>query len=127
MAEWMTKEFIPDDNNLHRRVNDKCYDALAGKCTEGAFLLRAKEEYLSVNWAERIDLMTSSTDPNSGKIFKIAELGVKEPRAIGLDVEHIPSQYNPAHAGILGDRLHDNVQRIIVASTLAEKSKMLVQ
>jgi len=122
-----TKEFIPDDNSLHRRVNDRCYDALAGKCTEGAFLLRSKEEYLSANWAERTDLQTSATDHNSGKVFKLAELVVKEPRAIGLNVEHIPTLNNHAHAGILGISLHDDVQKIIVASKLAEKSKILKQ
>jgi len=120
-----SKEFIPDDNNVHRRVNDRCYDALSGRCTEGAFLLRPKEEYLSVNWAERTDLKTSATDNNSGKIFKVAELVVKEPRAIGLGVEHIPTVNNPAHAGITGISLQDDVQKIIVASKLAEKSKML--
>ena len=128
MAERMTtKEFIPDDNNLHRRVNDRCYDALAGKCTEGAFLLRSKEEYLSVNWAERTDLQTTTTNPNSGKVFKLAELVVKEPRAIDLNVEHIPTINNFAHAGIKGVSLHDDVQKIIVASKLAEKSKMVKQ
>ena len=118
------KEIIPDDNNLHRRIHDKCYDALSGKCTEGAFLLREKEDYLSANWAEKTDLKTSAIDLNSGKVFKVVGVEVKIPRNLQLSVEHMPSQNNFSHSGVLGDSLHDDVQ-IIIASKLAEKSKIL--
>ncbi len=120
----MLIEQIPENDHLYRRVHHKCYDPISGKCTEGAFLLKLdrQEQYLSVDWAERTTLEVSCLDPNTKKKFKIAEIRAGYPRELGLTVEHKPSLKHIAHAGILGKALHDDVQRIIIASQLAEKS-----
>ncbi len=122
-------EKIPNDNHLHRRVSSVNYDSRTGKCTEGTYLLRIrdnkKEEYLSVDWAERAKLEISRRDPNNpGRIFKIAELVVEEPLKLGLAVDHIPTSKNLAHAGISGKDLFDEVASLKIAAQLAEKSIM---
>ena len=118
-------ENIPPDNHLYRKVPDNCYDISSGLCTEGAFLLRKeiKEKYLSVDWAERTSIKTSSFDPKTKKHLKIAELKVQDTLDLGLFVEHKPSK-NPAHSGIFGDALFDDVLSFIKASELVGISTM---
>lgn len=115
---------IPSQDHLYRRVTDECFDPVSKKCTEGAFLLRPIDNYLSVDWAERTNLKKSSCCPTTKKIFKITELSVEDPKNLGLAVEHKPTNRNKAHSGISGDALFDDVEKIIVASLLAEKSTM---
>ncbi len=120
----LTIKTIPPNNHLFRRVSDEYYDASSGKCAEGAFLLRIKENDLSVDWAEEGDINISCIDFISKKRFKIAELLVQTPLDLKLDVKHTPRKHNTAHASITGKDLFDDVLRMIIASELAEKCTM---
>lgn len=115
---------IPPDNHLYRRVHEDCYDAPSGTCTEGAFLLRVKEPYLSVDWAERSDINISCIDYKTKQKLKIAELVVQDTLNLGLSVDHKPTKHNLAHSSISGEDLFDEVLKVIRASELAERSTM---
>lgn len=114
---------IPGHHHLYRRVADRSFDATRNKCLETAFLLRPKEEFLSVDWAEKTTQGQACI--SNGKKYKLAELLVQTPRDRGLEVRHV-KPYTTAHSGIYGADLSDPVKLLDLANYLADNSTMVV-
>lgn len=120
------REFIPDEDDLYRRVPKDQYDEKMGKVSSGAFMLREdkNEKALSVNWSKWTTPEESSVCPITGNRYYLGALYAEVPRHQGLEVIHAPSRKNRAHSLITGQRLIDS--NFLIADILAENCRPLI-
>ncbi|MGR3311446.1 MAG: hypothetical protein ACUZ77_11830 [Candidatus Brocadiales bacterium] len=122
---FIKKEFIPDNDNLYRRVRPRHFDPKTGKISSASFLLRPKDKgRLSVNWERYSTPEKSAICPRCGEKFLIGGLQAKIPRYEQLEVNHAPSQDDKSHSLISGQRLIES--NLEVAVELAEKCRPLI-
>jgi hypothetical protein len=134
----MRGDVIPDKNHISRYC--KATQVADGQIQSTAFMLRAGEESLSVNWLEF--LKCSSRDSEIGELrriyatklrvgarAKIAVLnvgGVREkvrsesPDGRNLDVLHNPETEDPSHSGIYNLKQDDELIAELILETVRE-------
>jgi hypothetical protein len=117
-----SKEEIPNDADLYRRVTPEQYNPKTKKISAPAFRLRENENGLSVNWARYTTIQQSACD--RGRNYYLAGIYANIPRDLGLKVEHDPKK-NRAHSLIFGDQLKGG-NRLEYEENLADKARPLV-
>ena len=119
-------EFIPDEDDLYRRVPKDQYNEKTGKISSGAFMLREdkNEKALSFNWSKYSTPEESSMCPITANRYYLGALYAKVPRDEQLEVVHAPSKKNRAHSRITGQRLIESNYE--VADILAENCRPLI-
>jgi len=120
------REFIPDDDDLYRRIHPRDYNRKTGRISPGAFILRKRkgERALSTNWSKYTTPQKTSLDPNTGRRFYVGALCVEVPRHQELEVIHTPTRKNRGHSSITGQRLIDS--NFLIADILAENCRPVI-
>ena len=132
----MSKERIPDSDHVSRYCGGSHVED--GEISGTAFMLRANEEYLSVNWLEFLQLSNRQKEiqevsrvlKDKGRILGatsvIAVLNagevlehVRNAAAITLEAMRVPEEKDPSHSGIFGYTPEDD----IIAELIAQKVK----
>ncbi len=135
----MKGEKIPDQNHIARFCRPM--QAPEGQIQATAFMLRADEESLSVNWLEflncssraseitKIRTIYSETFSSVGARAKIAVLNVGEvrkkvltesPDGRNLEVLHAPLMNDPSHSGIYNLKQDDELIAELILETVRE-------
>lgn len=135
----MKGDTIPDEHHIARLCNPKHIDG--GLIQATAFMLRANEESLSVNWLEflnRLDRMSEIAELRniySGKFTKVGtsakitilsvgevrEKALREsPDQRNLKVLHDPEINDPSHSGIYNLKYDDELIAELILETVRE-------
>ena len=135
----MKDEKIPDQNHIARFCRPM--QAPEGQIQATAFMLRACDESLSVNWLEflncssreseitKIRTIYSETFSSVGARAKIAVLNVGEvrkkvltesPDGRNLEVLHAPLMNDPSHSGIYNLKQDDELIAELILETVRE-------
>ena len=122
---FIKKDFIPDNDDLYRRVLPLQFNPKKGKFTAPSFMLRNDENGLSVNWERYSTPEESAICPvKPGKKYYVGGLYAKIPRNEQLEVNHEPTRNNKSHSLIIGKRLIES--KYEVAEVLAENCRPLI-
>ncbi len=133
----MSDELVPDSNHISRHCGGSHVED--GEIGADAFMLRASDESLSVNWLELLQLSDRQSEIREvcrvlrdkgrtlGPTSVIAVLNVGEvlehvrnAEARTLKVVHVPEENDPSHSGIFGYTAEDDIIADLIAQKINE-------
>jgi len=90
-------EYIPDDDDLYRRIPPDWYVEKEDRVSSAAF----KDRETSVEWSK---YCTPDKTVREYPNYHVAALQAKIPRTKNLEVKHNPSRHSYAHSLIIGEK-----------------------
>lgn len=95
-----SQTFVADDRFL-RRIHPQYYNPNTGKVASAAFQNASNTNRMSVNWM-KLSTVDDTLRRYSG--FGVASISAELCWFLNQEVEGIPSEENPAHCDIVGDK-----------------------
>lgn len=131
----MSDELVPDSNHIARHCGGSRVED--GEIDGAAFMLRANEKSLSVNWLEFLQLsdrqseirevcrvLRSKRTLGARSVIAVLKVGevlehVRNAEVRTLKVVHLTEENDPSHSGVFG--YSATVEDDIIADLIAEK------
>lgn len=141
----MQGDVIPDDNHVARYCKPQAINE-SGQPTGTAFRLREKEKYLSVNWLESLrrpqpsdaidalrDVFNRKFSLSKRSLIAVLDVGKTKKYIFeestdsrALKFVHKPGFNDESHSGIYGYSYEDNLIAELMADTVSETHKPIV-